>query len=208
MYDFNIIAPRIGSGDDPMVVSATRFTTSRYAGPDALMTALGYAPTDTARSRPEDIILPPDAILPTGVMEVSDSLLDELLQSMDVDTIGLPTRKPISYAVWRQDGASWLLEGLLVDSLETLNRERAVQTSAGSEIVTRCKVSRARILSDDLTVHRANANWTRVFLKPAVPLSLAAGRHDLTLELETSTGVISGKRTISHQPAIIEREGF
>lgn len=208
MYDFNIIAPRVGNGDDPLVVSGTRFTTSRYAGPNELMTDMGFALTGTAPYRPEDIILPPGASLPGNPMEVSDSLMDQLLRSMDADTLPLPSRKPVSYIVWRQDGANWLLEGILMDSLETLNREGAVRVGTGSEIVTRCKLSRAHILGNDFNVHRANENWTRVFLKPPGAFLLAAGRHDLTLEFQTSTGTISGKRTISHQPAIIEREGF
>lgn len=208
MYDFSIIAPRTGSGGDPVVVNATRFTTSRYADPTEMMTDLGYAIASTAPYRPDDIIVPEGAALPAGVAETSDSLLGDLLVLLEADTLPLPTRNPFSYAVWRQIGAGWLLEGLLVDSLETMDRTATVVTTEGTATDTRCRLSRARVAGVDLTPYRASENWTRVFLKPRSPIELSPGRHDLSLEFETSTGPVTGRRTISHLPSIIEREGL
>ena len=207
MYDFNIIVPK-SNGSDRLVVSATRFTTSRYAGPEALMNDLGYGVDAQNPYRPDDIILPIGATLPDGAAETSDSLMDDLLREMQADTLPLPDNRPLSYAVWRQDGAGWLLEGLLIDSLETLNRSGAVQTSAGSEITTRCAIDHLTIAGNVFSVLRANANWTRVFLKPAAPVSLNEGKHDMTLVFETSDGALSGRKSISHLPGIIEREGL
>ncbi len=210
MYDFNVIAPRSGSGTDTdsVVVSGTRFTTSRYAGPAELMTDLGYAVTGMAPYRPEDLILPDGAVLPGGTAVTSDALLDELMDAMGADTLPLPTDRPQTYVVWRKAATGWRIEGVLVDSLETLNRRATVATDDGTETRIRCTLKRARILSADFTPHRVNVSWTRVFLRPSSPLDPPDGRHDLVLEFTTSDGPLTGRRTISGVPAIVDREGL
>lgn len=172
------------------------------------MNDLGYGVDAQNPYRPDDIILPIGAVLPTGVVETSDSLMDDLLRELQADTLPLPAGRPVSYAVWRQDGADWLLEGLLIDSLETLNRTGAVETTTGSEITIRCAIDQLAIGVNVFSVLRANANWTRVFLKPAAPVSLAEGKHDMILIFETSDGALSGTKSIGHLPGIIEREGL
>ncbi|MCW4152773.1 hypothetical protein OM427_24980 [Halomonas sp. 18H] len=212
MYDFSLVAPRQGaSGEasDAATVSATRFVTSRYANPRQLLEHLGYYPDDPAPYRPDDIILPAGATLPGGAEEVSDSLFDELLRAMEADTLPLPSDKPASYVVWRQDGAQWRIEGLLVDSLEPLMRTTSVlQDEDRAELVTRCDVRRAEVEGHRLAIHRSNERRTRIFLKAASPFTLAAGSHTLRLDMDTSDGVLSGRRRLSHRPAIMEREGF
>jgi hypothetical protein len=60
-----------------------------------------------------------------------------------------------------------------------------------------------------LSVFRTNKSWTRLFLTPdAGPFSLAAGRHDLTLEFEASDGNLAAARSMGHRPSVIEREGL
>jgi hypothetical protein len=172
------------------------------------MVDLGFDLATVSPYRPDDIILPDGATLPGGAMESSDSLMDELLLVMDAETLPLPRTRPVNYAVWRQVGSSFELEGMLIDSLETLSRHGAVRSGTGSEITTRCEINLARIGSSVLTVNRTNENWTRVFLRPASPLSLTAGRHTLQLEFETSDGPVVGSCSLSHVPAIVEREGF
>ncbi|XKE46151.1 hypothetical protein LG302_03145 [Halomonas organivorans] len=212
MYDFSLIAPRHDASGEPIdarTVSATRFVTSRYANPLQLLEHLGYYPGDPAPYRPDDIILPAGAALPGGAEEVSDSLFDELLRDMQADTLPLPTSTPVSYVVWRQDGAQWRIEGLLVDSLEPLMRITTVlQDDDRAEIVTRCDVRHAEVDGHTLSLHRSNERHTRVFLKADSPFTLAAGSHELRLDMDTSGGVLRGRRRLSHRPAIIEREGF
>lgn len=227
MYDLRILAPKT-DGSQPSVVTATRFLTSRYSGPNALMNSLGYATDSQSPYRPDDILLSQGASLPSGVIEeVSDSLLDELMSEMGVDTLPLPRMHAVSYAVWSQSGKNWELEGLLIDSLESLNRTGAIQSDSGSEIMIRCKIKYARVKGHSMTVFRANENWTRVFLKPENPIALlgipklvldsegkyvleldTGGKHKLELDFETSEGIITGSCTISGIPAIIDREGL
>jgi hypothetical protein len=127
---------------------------------------------------------------------------------MEADTLPLPSAKPVIYAIWRQAGSDFELEGLLIDSLESLSRQSAVRVGSGSEIATRCEVQLARIGASEMSVHRTNENWTRVFLKPAIPVSLNPGRHTLQLEFTTSNGPVVGSCSIRHVPSIVEREGF
>ena len=209
MYDFNVLAPKIrrirSAARQCDTVHDIALRESRRADNRS------WIFIDEARRPidPRTSSFLAGAVLPGSPVETSDSLLDELMRIMDVDTLPLPTRKPVSYAVWRQSGTDWLLEGLLVDSLETLNRTGAVQTSVGgSEIVTRCQITTARTEEGELTVHRTNENWTRVFLKPPAPIVLLKQKSDLTLSFTTSDGMRSGTRTIGARPAILEREGF
>lgn len=213
MYDFSLVAPRRDANGEPAdarTVSATRFVTSRYTNPLQLLEHLGYYPDDPAPYRPDDIILPAGATLPGGAEEVSDSLFDELLRDMQADTLPLPNSTPASYVVWRQVDGQWLIEGLLVDSLEPLRRIATVlQEDDRAEIVTRCDVRHAEIDGHTLSLHRSNERRTRVFLKADSPFTLAdAGSHQLRLDMDTSDGVLRGRRQLSHRPAIIEREGF
>lgn len=210
MYDFSLVAPLSGGGDR-VVVSATRFTTSRYAGPRDLVLALGYAVDGGSASYgPDDIIVDPAATLPAGTtMEVSDGLLDELLRAIDADTLPLPTTRPATYVVWRQVGAAWEIEGVLIDSLESLHREGAVQSGTGTQLVTRFTLEGAEIAGHALSVFRTSQNWTRLFLAPdGGPFSLAEGRHELRLQFAASDGDLVGVRTVGHRPAILEREGL
>ena len=218
MYDFRVIAPRSDGSDaeKPVVINATRFTTSRYANPAELLSHLGYPQGELSPYPVDDILLPADATLPGGGAETSDSLMDELLRAIDAETLPLPSDRPNSYVLWRQTNRGWLIEGLLVDSLESLNRKSAIRHGNRAVIKNRCLLETARIISitpprrnsTTLRVHRSNQNWTRIFLKPDTPFSLPAGQHELELRFNSSDGPLSGRRSISHQPAIIEREGF
>ena len=210
MYDFRVIAPRSDGSDaeNPVVINATRFTTSRYANPAELLSHLGYPQGEVSPYPVDDILLPADATLPGGGAETSDSLMDELLRAIDAETLPLPSDRPNSYVLWRQTNLGWLIEGLLVDSLESLNRKGAIRHGNRAVIKNRCLLETAKIAGNTLRVHRSSQNWTRVFLKPDTPFSLPAGQHELELRLSSSDGPLSGRRSISHQPAIIEREGF
>ena len=207
MYDLDILAP-LTDDSDPVKVMGTRFTTSRYADPEALMEGLGYSVGSPGPFVPDDIILSGSLAMPMGPAEVSDGLLDEALAAMEVDTLPLPTTEGRSYAIWRFTGGVWQIEGLLVDSVETLNRVAAVETTGGSEITTRCQIASANIGISFFTMVRTNENWTRVLLKPSAPITLAPGQTSLSLNFTTSAGTVSGSRILNQVPAILEREGL
>jgi hypothetical protein len=212
MYDLAVTAPRTDD-TDPMTVWPTRFVTSRYSGPAALVADLGLATPGPAPFRPAEILIDPAAIIPGGGLEVSDQQLGALLAAIAADTLPLPTRRPETYVVWRQSGGNWQIEGVLVDSLESLNRTGAVLINPGqpderAEIGTRFKLESASIAGTGLTVHRATENWTRVFLKPAAPIVLAPGDHALSVTFIASDGNITASRSLSSRPAMLDREGL
>lgn len=211
MYDLKLVAPKVdanGHQSDPRTIVATRFVTSRYANPKALLADLGYGIDSASPYPPDDIILPEGVQLPSGPSEVSDNELEELLRIMEADTLPLPSRKPASYVVWQRAGTRWRIEGLLIDSLESLFRETAVKKDGRSAIVTRCNVQTATIGGTSLRLHRSNTSHTRVFLKAQTPITFTddGGRTELILELQTDTEVLTGKRMLGHRPAIIDRE--
>ncbi len=206
-YDLTILARK--AGDRP-VVRATRFRTSRYASPTELIAALGYREGGVAPYLPDDYLIPDDATLPVGagLME-GDIALDDALMAIGADTLPLPTRKARSYALWRFDGG-WRFEGLLVDSLEPLKRERTIVAADGQpDLGTRIAPLRGLAAGTELALFRANASWTRVLFKPATPLVLpATGDLELILEFTTSTGTKIGKRRLRSVPSILDREGL
>lgn len=211
-YDLRVLAPRTSGMEDDAVVLATRFRTSRYASPRALLDALGYPDTHTAPYLPDDLIVPDGAALPAGTLEEGDVALDAALAALDANTLALPLHAPKSYVFWRVDaGGAWTLEGLLIDSLEPLKRERTVVEAGASvpSVGTRCAPSHALVGASRLDPVRANASWTRVLLVPAAPLSLARGVDlTLSLHLDTSDGPIGGGRRLRGVPGLLEREGF
>jgi hypothetical protein len=212
MYDLAVTAPRT-DGTDPMTVWPTRFVTSRYSGPAALVADLGLATPGPAPFRPAEILIDPAAVIPGGGLEVSDQQLGALLAAIGADTLPLPTRRPETYVVWRQVGTNWQIEGVLVDSLESLNRTGAVLINPGqpderADIGTRFKLESATIAGTSLTVHRATENWTRVFLKPAAPIVLPPGDHSLSFAFTASDGNIIASRSLSSRPAMLDREGL
>ena len=209
-YDLRVLAARTGD-TDPAVVLATRFHTSRYGNPRALLDALGYPVGMDGPFLPGDLLIPEGMTLPTGAFAVSDAELDAALAAVDADTWPLPTRRSATQVLWRFAADHWQIEGVMIDSLEPLQRVRTV-VEAGSSVPsvgTRCDISHVMAGSHRLALYRSNANWTRVLLTPATPIVLAAGTdHVLSLHLETSDGVISGGRRLRALPSIIEREGL
>ncbi|MBL8702082.1 MAG: hypothetical protein JNK67_27105 [Alphaproteobacteria bacterium] len=207
-YDLTILARKVG---DRPVVRATRFRTSRYAGPDELIAALGYRVGGVAPYLPDDHVIPDGMTMASGTGLVEgDIALDDALMSIGADTLPLPLRKARSYAMWRRDGGSWKLEGLLVDSLEALKRERTIVAAGGQpNLGTRIAPLRGFAAGVELAPFRVNARWTRLLLKPAAAIALAAtGDLELSLEFTTSAGPRVGRRRLRGVPAILEREGL
>ncbi len=207
-YDLVVVAPR---GADRPVVSATRFHTSRYASPREMIDALGYRDAEVSPFLPDDVIIPDGMALPDDGFLEGDAGLDSALAAIDAETLPLPIRNSRSYVMWRfTEAIGWQVEGLLVDSLEPLSRERTVVGTDGDATVgTRIAPLYATVNGVRLELLRANANWTRVLFAPNAPVVLpATSEHVLTLEFTTSTGAMRGGRRLRHLPSLLEREGL
>ena len=209
MYDLVVAAPRT-NGSDPVTVWPTRFVTSRYRGPDELIEHLGLRLTGFAPFTPAEILIDAAATLPGGAAETSDALMGALLTALGADTLPLPVSRPETYVVWRPTGAAWAVEGVLVDSLESLNRTGAFLAGGGAaEVGTRFAITGGGIGTQALSVHRTTENWTRVFLKPAAPIGAwRPDEHTLRLDFAASGGRRAGRRCLGHRPAVLEREGL
>lgn len=208
-YDLNVVATKAG---DRAVVLATRFRTSRYASPAAMLDALGYGATATGLFLPDDLVVPDDAVLPAGGFVEGDAALDAALAAIDAETLALPSLEPKSYVLWRFDAATttWLVEGLLVDSLEPMKRELTVIVDGVATPGVRIEPASAEVGSHALTPYRANSRWTRVWLRPAAPFAVPAGPPEPTLRLSFNTpqGTVSGTRRLGTVPSLLEREGL
>ncbi|HYO44276.1 MAG TPA: hypothetical protein VES19_13855 [Candidatus Limnocylindrales bacterium] len=207
-YDLVLVAPR--GEDDRPVVHATRFRTSHYAGPRALLDALGYTSPTLAPYLPDDLVLPEGMTLPAGGFVEGDAALDAALAAIDAETLPLPLRRARSYVAWSFDEATgWHVEALIVDSPEPMKRETTVVDTAGVAAAgTRIAPLEARIEGAVLALHRANARWTRVIFRPSAPITLAGDEHVLTLTFSASDGNLSGTRRLRSVPSILEREGL
>ena len=115
-YDLDVVAPK--DGDRPVVL-ATRFRTSHYASPRALVDALGYTSPGVAPFLPDDLLIPDGMALPAGGFVEGDAALDAALAAIDAETLPLPTRGARSYVAWSFDETTgWHVEALVVDSPE------------------------------------------------------------------------------------------
>lgn len=207
-YDLNVVANK---GTDRAVVLATRFRTSRYASPAAMLDALGYGATATGLFLPDDLIVPDSALLPVGGFVEGDAALDAALAAIDAETLALPEREPKSYVLWRFDAAttSWRIEGLLVDSLEPMKRELTQIVSGVAEPGVRITPTSAAVGVQTMTLYRANSRWTRVWLRPAAPFAVpTTPEPTLRLSFTTPQGTVSGTRRLRTVPSLLEREGL
>lgn len=208
-YDLNVVATK---GSDRAVVLATRFRTSRYASPAAMLEALGYGALSTGLFLPDDLVVPDEAVLPAGGFVEGDAALDAALAAIDAETLALPALEAKSYVLWRFDAAttSWLVDGLLVDSLEPMKRELTVIVGGVATPGVRIEPASAAVGAHTLTPYRANARWTRVWLRPAAPFAVPAGPPEPTLRLSFNTpqGTVSGTRRLGTVPSLLEREGL
>ena len=123
-----------------------------------------------------------------------------------------PSAKPKSYVLWRFDAAttSWLIEGLLVDSLEPMKRELTVIVGGVATPGVRIAPASAAVGAHTMTLYRANSRWTRVWLRPAAPVRRAgdAGADAEPRASPRRRERVSGSRRLSTVPSLLEREGL
>jgi hypothetical protein len=207
-YDLDVLAPK--GGDRPKV-RGTRFHSSRYASPRAMIDALGFTHPVRAPYLPDDLIVAAGA-LPAGGFVEGDAALDAALAAIDAETLPLPARAPRTMVLWSQDPvAGWRVEGLLIDALEPMKRETTVVDASGAAVQgTRIEPLRAALAGQTLSLHRANARWTRLIFRPAAPIALGgAPEHGLSVAFATSdAGELVGTRRLLPVPSLLEREGL
>lgn len=207
-YDLDVLAPK---GADRPTVRGTRFHTSRYASPRAMIDALGFTHPTQAPYLPDDLIVATGA-LPTGGFIEGDLAFDQALAAIDAETLPLPTRAPRTVVVWSHDpDAGWRVEALLIDALEPLKRETTVVAASGLAVQgTRVEPLRAALAGRTLAICRANARWTRVLFCPTAPIPLdGTAAHELSVAFATSDlGELIGKRRLLAVPSLLEREGL
>lgn len=207
-YDLNVVANK---GSDRAVVLGTRFRTSRYASPRAMVASLGYEGVTPGLFLPDDLIVPSAAALPAGGFVEGDAAFDAALAAIDAETLALPEAESKSYVLWRFDAAttSWNIEGLLVDSLEPMKRELTVIVGGAAQSGVRIAPESAAVGMHAMTLYRANSRWTRVLFRPAAAFAVAASPEPtLSLNFTTPQGTVSGSRRLRHVPSLLEREGL
>ena len=207
-YDLDVLAPK--GGDRPKV-RGTRFHSSRYASPRAMIDALGFTHPERAPYLPDDLVVAAGALPADGFVE-GDAALDATLAAIDAETLPLPTRAPRTLVLWSHDDvAGWRVEGLLIDALEPMKRETTVLDASGAAVQgTRIEPLRAALAGQTLSLYRANARWTRVLFRPATPIALGgAAEHGLSVAFATSdAGELVGARRLLAVPSLLEREGL
>ncbi|MEL6894079.1 MAG: hypothetical protein AAFP84_20990, partial [Actinomycetota bacterium] len=202
-YDL-LLTAKGGTGGD-RVIRATRFHTSRYAEPDELVAALGFGATGA--SPPDELILTDDQDLPAGDLVVGDLTLDEALRDIGADTLPLPSYGCRTYLLWRLEGSAWRIAGVLLDSLETMSRQRTVVDADGvAGLGDRAVLERLEIGGRHLDPVRANANWTRVLLVPSTTIEPSG--DDLDLVIRTDAADATGSRHLPPRPLLLDREGL
>jgi hypothetical protein len=102
------------------------------------------------------------------------------------------------------------VEGLLVDSLEPMKRDRTVIVGGVAQAGERIRPGFASIGGQRLELLRANSRWTRVLFKAVAPIEvpLATPEPTLSLSFTTPEGTLSGSRRLSHVPSLLQREGL
>jgi len=213
MYDFNIEAVSADPATDPVRIHGTRFTTSRYADPDAMMHHLGFPPAAINSTMAEEIFMNGGVMPPNADVIISDLAMSDFLREIGADTLPLPTRKPQTHLIWQQSGSDFNLVGVLLDSLEPLRRRSAFQVADGlggiTEIGDRCIPDRMEIGATQFSPRLATERWARVLFVPDTsPVLNSAAPNILELHLQTSSGPLSGNRLVPARPTILEREGL
>ncbi|TXC62085.1 hypothetical protein FSC37_23200 [Piscinibacter aquaticus] len=91
-----------------------------------------------------------------------------------------------------------------------MKRELTVIVGGVATPGVRIEPASAAVGAHTLTPYRANARWTRVWLRPAAPFAVPAGPPEPTLRLSFNTpqGTVSGTRRLGTVPSLLEREGL
>jgi hypothetical protein len=212
MYDTDLMAVMIAGGGNGIRVSASRFVTSRYANPGAMLEAFGFAISPTADpSPPGELIIDAGVSFPSSGdgLTIADSAFDSVMASFGLETLGLPEETPRVFQLWQVDaaGGAMQLAALLLDGVEPINREASVVTGGSVERVTRCRVEQLTQDGRRFLPVLETQNATRILLVPeggAFVPNHAVGELTMT----TSDGPLAGRKTMRVVPLVMEVEGF
>ncbi|WP_062517081.1 hypothetical protein [Demequina gelatinilytica] len=213
MYDFSLLAQRKGAppgGGDPVVVNATRFTTSRYANPTEMLAGLGFDAAGVSPFRPEEILLADAVALPSGPLSVSDADFGAALTAVGADTLPLPGDQARTIALWRRTAAGpYGIVGFMLDAPEPMRRVAAVVQGQQAVDSVRCEPDRLVLDGVVFTPVRATQNWTRVLFVATQPVIPAGDASALELRLRVAPGgTLTGRRVVDARPLMLDTEGF
>ncbi len=201
-YDLMLLAtPTASPNAEHVVIARAHFQASRYRNETDLLGALGFSTGSPAA------FIAPDAIVaapvPPGALQVGDRDLDAALAAAGLDPWPLSDQARSSI-LWRNDGGTWKLAGLLLEAPEPI-----VRSGMTSLDVTSCSYGVV-----PLALRARNLAGTRVLLTPAAPVAVA-GADTLTLVLTRSvtdrTGtvtstVLTGRRFALDVPRTVQME--
>ena len=211
MYDADLMARKISNMLDKISVHAVNFRTSRYANPKEMIEAMGCSTDGTvAPVPPSELILNPDAMVPSNVLPKSDMEFDIAMQAMGLDTLALPIDAPRLFQIWKpsNDGSSLEMVALLLDAVEPVNRVASVINGSKVEVVDRCRFVDAQIDNVQFEIIRMTRNATRLLLVPTSTFTAPVDTNSLELHFSTNEGAITGRKFLRSIPLTIELEGF
>jgi len=210
MYDANLWAVDKTDSADRAQVSAANFRTSRYANPEEMVQALGMDTSGGNTPSPiDELILGSGVSLPTDVVLASDLAFDATLKSVGLDTLGLPPGDAARLlAIWQPVGADMVLQAILVDALEPLNRTGHVIRGNTVAVVDRVRLEEGFIGTQRLEVRRTNLNATRALLMPTNPLPADWSADSFHMRFVADGTDVIGRRYLRTRPLVLELEGF
>ncbi len=211
MYDFNLLAVKSGVAAhlrDPVVVSATRFRTSRYADPAKMLRALGFATVSADPYTPQDILLDDAMVLPGGPLSVSDLDMGSALAAIGADLLPLPGDAARTIALWRRNATGdFGVVGFLLDAPEPMRRVTAMVQGDQAVDAVRCEPANMLLGGTTFAPVRATINWTRVLFATPTPV-VPTNEGECQLRLKIGTGSMTGRKTINRRPSMLDTEGF
>ena len=209
MYDADLIAHRVADGSGRVTIHSSRFMTSRYANPDAMIRALGFRTDGTVSAiTMAEMVLGADHTVPSDTTPPSDSAFDAALNGMGLGTLGLPDA-PRAFQIWQADaGGALRMVAVLIDAVEPLRRKASVLQNGKVTRVTRCRPLLGRIGQTSFALARENRNSTRLLFIAPDGFNAPQQDADFELHFDTSDGLLIGRRYLRATPLVHDIEGF
>lgn len=208
-YEFSLLARRqlTASKSEVVTIARTTFRTSRYAGPRQLIEALGFT-ADGTGPLVHDAAVAAGATVPAAPSQVQ-SLLDDPIELEGARAaLGLIPSAAVSLprttAIWKPNGASWDLHGVLLECDEPILR---------SGRVTRIRLAASRSGGTEISTERGFCDSTGSVVLLLFPMPIAAAdraRLIVTTRAwpDAADVEIQGTALLSGAPLAVLREKF
>lgn len=197
-YDLLMVAPPVDDLDaDAVLIARSHFTTSRYAGPEAMLAAMGLALDGSTDPRlPLDALVRPMAV-PAGDAQgdgQGDAAFESLLQALGLDPWPLPPA-PRPVALWQETGGSFRLAGIMLESDEPMDRPG------------RMAISSVAVGGVALVRAVRNAAATRAIWLAATPFT-PADPDVIAIGLDDGGTARLGRRALRRLPRLALQQGL